>query len=747
MGHDQTLNYYNSAEIWAQPPTKHQLEIAQLVIDKIPNDVYSILDIGSGNGIITNPLVPKYGRVCAVDISEEALKYVTAEKRIGSIDQLPFRDGEFDLVLVTDVLEHLPNSIFLKGIQEIQRVAGKYVLIVTPFQEKLEFGQMNCVNCDCSFHVNLHIRSVTKELLEESFSSFQLKKFLLCGDEWPHIPPHAKKLRSMYEYSNHWDYAVCPLCGSHQNGQVKKTDPGFYEAVIDTLHHVIEPFRLTELHRNEALLLFEKDGRSKDEYSKSGGEDYSLIIKSPDVKLQDITLEVIDRWSLPFGNPFFERENTVYFDYKPYVLISDNMNLSQPQMEDGVTHRSVIPKESATNHAIFVLPKFTDEEFDVCIEYKDTSNEVLVLNVYDRLKSYIHLGELEACGDQQWKKKSFLVPKGIKCSPEGFVFELTTSDSIQKEHPIRSITVNGKKTQVFVPDYQVDQGQIVVKYGSFLDKIIEENCILRIRSNETVNSTNIEVFVRDGKSKVYLDHIYIDGTLGLFKLTPQLFHLLHGDPVRSKLDLYLLDKLSGSPQALEEELKGVEVLLDAKAQDFIGLHQAYEKTLVDLQNVAAELEIHRKIKAENEKEIVSFQNKTAELESLLVNAKAELERNNKIKLNYEQLFATLQSKVAHSESKLADTAAELEKQKRVTLELQGKIDALQDKKAELELILANTTIESERMKELFHRVNDELEVERKKHQDLIKEFKQLDDRFAELSNMTFLQYWKHRLKK
>ncbi|MGO4277076.1 class I SAM-dependent methyltransferase, partial [Paenibacillus sp. TAF58] len=95
---DNVSKYYNLPELWNRPPMKHQIEIIELIKSKIPSDVSSILDIGSGNGIITNQL--KYPRVCAVDISEEALKYVQTEKKIGSIDQLPFKDNEFDLLLV-----------------------------------------------------------------------------------------------------------------------------------------------------------------------------------------------------------------------------------------------------------------------------------------------------------------------------------------------------------------------------------------------------------------------------------------------------------------------------------------------------------------------------------------------------------------------------------------------------------------------------------------------------------------------
>ncbi|HJV46676.1 MAG TPA: class I SAM-dependent methyltransferase, partial [Bacillota bacterium] len=269
MEQDNIMKYYNSAELWDRPPLQNQLNIGDLVISKIPTDVKSILDVGSGNGVITNRLIDLFDRVCAVDISEEALKYVQAEKRIGSIDQLPFEDNEFDLILITDVLEHLPDPIFQQGIQELKRVAKKYVLIVTPFQEKLEFVQMKCKKCSCQFHVNLHIRSISKDTIESSFSNeFRIEELTLAGEEWPHFPEYASYFKSMFDYSNDWELAVCPQCGSRQDHEdrsenIKSTNPAFFDRIVDSIHLVMDDFRKQELMYNEALFLLSRDRYSE----------------------------------------------------------------------------------------------------------------------------------------------------------------------------------------------------------------------------------------------------------------------------------------------------------------------------------------------------------------------------------------------------------------------------------------------------------------------------------------------------
>lgn len=61
---------------WEQLQTKNLLNKIEIINEFIPDDVKSIIDIGCGNGIITNMLSAKYD-VTGVDRSEKALSFVT----------------------------------------------------------------------------------------------------------------------------------------------------------------------------------------------------------------------------------------------------------------------------------------------------------------------------------------------------------------------------------------------------------------------------------------------------------------------------------------------------------------------------------------------------------------------------------------------------------------------------------------------------------------------------------------------
>ena len=105
----------------------------------------SVLEIGCNIGGNLRPLsrfLPE-GRLAGIDVNETALGVATeqvpsAELQVGSAYEVPFADGEFDLVFTTGVLIHLPPDGVGKAIDEIVRCSGKYVLCGEYFAETEE---------------------------------------------------------------------------------------------------------------------------------------------------------------------------------------------------------------------------------------------------------------------------------------------------------------------------------------------------------------------------------------------------------------------------------------------------------------------------------------------------------------------------------------------------------------------------------------------------------------------------------
>jgi malonyl-CoA O-methyltransferase len=93
-----------------------------------------VLDAGCGRGAVARALLTAFPglEVSAVDLSPEMLSHVpgAARPRRGSIQNLPFEDGSFDLVYCIEALEHAGNPE--GAVDELCRVVrpGGRVLIV-----------------------------------------------------------------------------------------------------------------------------------------------------------------------------------------------------------------------------------------------------------------------------------------------------------------------------------------------------------------------------------------------------------------------------------------------------------------------------------------------------------------------------------------------------------------------------------------------------------------------------------------
>lgn len=87
----------------------------------------SCLEIGGGNGTIRRYLEAQGLPVVSVDI-DSAL----GPDRVGDIRHLPCVDGEFDVVLCAEVLEHLPFPDVPQALREIARVTRRWAIVSVP---------------------------------------------------------------------------------------------------------------------------------------------------------------------------------------------------------------------------------------------------------------------------------------------------------------------------------------------------------------------------------------------------------------------------------------------------------------------------------------------------------------------------------------------------------------------------------------------------------------------------------------
>jgi 2-polyprenyl-3-methyl-5-hydroxy-6-metoxy-1,4-benzoquinol methylase len=97
-----------------------------------------VLDIACGSGWGTDQLAGKAKTICGCDISPEAVDYASANYKgtyqVGSILDIPFKSGTFDVVNSIETFEHICHDDVNQMVSEVCRVLkpGGLYLFSTP---------------------------------------------------------------------------------------------------------------------------------------------------------------------------------------------------------------------------------------------------------------------------------------------------------------------------------------------------------------------------------------------------------------------------------------------------------------------------------------------------------------------------------------------------------------------------------------------------------------------------------------
>ncbi|MFA4933763.1 MAG: class I SAM-dependent methyltransferase [Candidatus Omnitrophota bacterium] len=138
-----------------------------------------VLNIGVGSGHLEKMLIERGVDVYSLDPCQESItKLQTALKMGNQAKQgysysVPFGAGIFDKVIMTEVLEHLPNDALHATLDEVRRVLkpkGEFTGTV-PYREVLTDSEVLCPHCKAQFHRWGHLQSFDlsslKSLLKE----------------------------------------------------------------------------------------------------------------------------------------------------------------------------------------------------------------------------------------------------------------------------------------------------------------------------------------------------------------------------------------------------------------------------------------------------------------------------------------------------------------------------------------------------------------------------------------------------
>ncbi len=117
----------------------------------------SLLNVGVGDGYLEQRAAGQGWVACSLDpdpVATAKLRQQGIDASTGSIEEIPFPDAQFDIVVTSEVLEHLSENQRQHGLAEIGRTLkrGGYLIGSVPYREDLQMNTDVCPQCRHVFH-------------------------------------------------------------------------------------------------------------------------------------------------------------------------------------------------------------------------------------------------------------------------------------------------------------------------------------------------------------------------------------------------------------------------------------------------------------------------------------------------------------------------------------------------------------------------------------------------------------------
>lgn len=135
-----------------------------------------LLNIGVGDGSFEAMALARGLDVSSLDPSARSIETLRSTKsmgtkaQVGYADAIPFADGSFDVVVMSEVIEHLEDATLDASLRDVLRVLapGGRLLGTVPADENLLEGQIVCPHCGERSHRWGHVQSFSRQRLHDT---------------------------------------------------------------------------------------------------------------------------------------------------------------------------------------------------------------------------------------------------------------------------------------------------------------------------------------------------------------------------------------------------------------------------------------------------------------------------------------------------------------------------------------------------------------------------------------------------
>lgn len=152
-----------------------------------------ILNIGVGSGYLEEQLIRCGLDIYSLDPSKNAIEtikkklHLGEKAQVGYSDNIPFESNTFDIVIMSEVLEHLNSDSLVSSLSEVQRVLNYRGIFIgtVPYKENFDESTIFCPHCGSVFHRWGHVQSFDKQSIRNLLESAGFKKISLTVRAFP----------------------------------------------------------------------------------------------------------------------------------------------------------------------------------------------------------------------------------------------------------------------------------------------------------------------------------------------------------------------------------------------------------------------------------------------------------------------------------------------------------------------------------------------------------------------------------
>ena len=208
---------------------KNETRRIQSTLALIPETWKSLIDVGCGDGRISNQLVDRGIEVSGIDWAGERLKHFKGKTIVGDIREPWLINNIVDGIICAEVLEHLAQEDIDLVIANIKNNSRKGFIISVPAREQLNVHMGSCIHCGKRYHIWGHRHRFNEfEDVDAMVGQRSTKRVFVPYDG---ISPSESIYRwrcflGHYPYSQ---FSICPFCGTEQ---VPPSKPPFVKLAL-----------------------------------------------------------------------------------------------------------------------------------------------------------------------------------------------------------------------------------------------------------------------------------------------------------------------------------------------------------------------------------------------------------------------------------------------------------------------------------------------------------------------------------